>query len=221
MGGVQQTRQPGVIPGVPPMATANDDPDLGEGPSEDSDILLDECDSESLFSDDSVFPEYERDDEDKEPSKTLYEACAKNDPTSLRRIMARGITKEEAMELDINGKVSYISYSFLSHKSRNVYFCDKAQNECKLQQKSIYFFLVFCQNGLMLAVSKGFVDIVTILHTCPLIDINHQDNDGNTALMIAAQAGRYEDGTKLHPALIKSNHINTSSLVSIQASSPF
>lgn len=41
----------------------------------------------------------------------------------------------------------------------------------------------------MLSVSKGFVDIVTMLHICPLIDINHQDNDGNTALMIAAQAG--------------------------------
>lgn len=47
------------------------------------------------------------------------------------------------------------------------------------------------QNGLMVAVGKGFVDIVTMLHVCPLIDINHQDNDGNTALMIAAQAGWY------------------------------
>lgn len=45
------------------------------------------------------------------------------------------------------------------------------------------------QNGLMVAISKGFIDIVTTLHVCPLIDINHQDNDGNTALMIAAQAG--------------------------------
>lgn len=42
----------------------------------------------------------------------------------------------------------------------------------------------------MLAVVKGFIDIVTMLHTCPMIDINHQDNDGNTALMIAAQAGQ-------------------------------
>lgn len=40
-----------------------------------------------------------------------------------------------------------------------------------------------------MAVSKGFIDIVTVLHVCPLIEINHQDNDGNTALMIAAQAG--------------------------------
>lgn len=41
----------------------------------------------------------------------------------------------------------------------------------------------------MVAVANGYIDIVTLLHTCPFIDINHQDNDGNTALMIAAQAG--------------------------------
>lgn len=46
------------------------------------------------------------------------------------------------------------------------------------------------QNGLMVACFKGFVDIVTLLSKCPYIDINRQDNDGNTALMIAAQAGR-------------------------------
>ncbi|XP_040916125.1 photoreceptor ankyrin repeat protein [Toxotes jaculatrix] len=130
------------------MATANDDPHLGAGPSDDSEILLDDSDSGSVLSDDSVLPDYETDEKLKEPAKTLYEACVRNDPTSLRRILERGVTKEEAMELDINGR-----------------------------------------NGLMLAVSKGYVDIVTLLYTCPFIDINHQDNDGNTALMIAAQAG--------------------------------
>ncbi|TNN65635.1 Ankyrin repeat domain-containing protein 33B [Liparis tanakae] len=44
-------------------------------------------------------------------------------------------------------------------------------------------------NGLMVACCKGFLDIVYGLHTCPFIDINHQDNEGNTALMIASQAG--------------------------------
>ncbi|XP_073325551.1 photoreceptor ankyrin repeat protein [Pagrus major] len=130
------------------MATANYDPHLGAGPSEDSEILLDDSDSGSVLSDDSVLPDYEGDEKNTEPAKTLYEACAKNDAASLRRILERGVTKEEAMELDINGR-----------------------------------------NGLMLAVAKGYVDIVTLLHLCPLIDINHQDNDGNTALMIAAQAG--------------------------------
>ncbi|MEQ2182473.1 hypothetical protein GOODEAATRI_022628, partial [Goodea atripinnis] len=129
------------------MAAASDDPHLGPGPSDEEEVLLDDSDSGSVLSDDSVLPEYEQETVYKEPPKTLYEACARNDPTSLSSILQRGVMKEEAMELDINGR-----------------------------------------NGLMLAVSKGFVDIVTLLHKCPLIDINHQDNDGNTALMIAAQA---------------------------------
>ncbi|XP_041328589.1 photoreceptor ankyrin repeat protein [Pyrgilauda ruficollis] len=41
----------------------------------------------------------------------------------------------------------------------------------------------------MVACSKGFVDIVLLLQKCPYININQQDNDGNTALMMAAQAG--------------------------------
>nr|XP_021411013.1 photoreceptor ankyrin repeat protein [Lonchura striata domestica] len=41
----------------------------------------------------------------------------------------------------------------------------------------------------MVACSKGFVDIVPLMQKCPYININQQDNDGNTALMMAAQAG--------------------------------
>nr|XP_061833640.1 ankyrin repeat domain-containing protein 33B-like [Nerophis lumbriciformis] len=44
-------------------------------------------------------------------------------------------------------------------------------------------------NGLMVACCKGFLDIVYALNTCPHVDINHQDHEGNTALMIASQAG--------------------------------
>uniref|UniRef100_A0A672Y4L4 Ankyrin repeat domain 33Aa n=1 Tax=Sphaeramia orbicularis TaxID=375764 RepID=A0A672Y4L4_9TELE len=134
------------------MATANDDPHLGEGPS---DILLDDSDSDSVLSDDSVLPVYETDEKYTEPAKTVYEACVRNDRMGLERILERGVTKEEAMELDINGR-----------------------------------------NGLMLAVSKGFIDIVSLMHVCPFIDINHQDNDGNTALMIAAQSGMSD--TQVH-----------------------
>ncbi|XP_054505312.2 photoreceptor ankyrin repeat protein [Agelaius phoeniceus] len=45
------------------------------------------------------------------------------------------------------------------------------------------------RNALMVACCKGFVDIVPLLQKCPYININQQDNDGNTALMMAAQAG--------------------------------
>lgn len=93
------------------MATANYDPHLGAGPSEDSEILLDDSDSGSVLSDDSVLPDYENDCKHTEPAKTLYEACTKNDPTSLRRILGRGVTKDEAMELDINSRVRWISLS--------------------------------------------------------------------------------------------------------------
>uniref|UniRef100_A0AAY5EX46 Ankyrin repeat domain 33Aa n=1 Tax=Electrophorus electricus TaxID=8005 RepID=A0AAY5EX46_ELEEL len=42
-------------------------------------------------------------------------------------------------------------------------------------------------NGLMLAVSRGFIDIVYVLNQCPFLDINHRDKDSNMAFMIAAQ----------------------------------
>lgn len=41
----------------------------------------------------------------------------------------------------------------------------------------------------MAACGKGFLNIVQGLHGCPFLDINHQDSEGNTALMIASQAG--------------------------------
>ncbi|XP_072703181.1 photoreceptor ankyrin repeat protein [Ciconia boyciana] len=45
------------------------------------------------------------------------------------------------------------------------------------------------RNGLMVACYKGFADIVPLLQKCPYINVNQQDKDGNTALMMAAQAG--------------------------------
>lgn len=100
------------------MATANYDPHLGAGPSEDSEILLDDSDSGSVLSDDSVLPDYEADDRQAEPAKTLYEACFRNNPDSLRRILERGVTKDEAMELDINGRVigTYVRNSHVYNK---------------------------------------------------------------------------------------------------------
>lgn len=94
------------------MATANYDPHLGPGPSEDSEILLDDSDSGSVLSDDSVLPDYQADDGCAQPAKTLYEACVRNDPASLRRILSRGVTRDEAMELDINGRVRRIPGDF-------------------------------------------------------------------------------------------------------------
>lgn len=93
------------------MATAAEDPHLGPGPDEDDASLSgNESDSESILSDDSVFPEYMPEKANGRPASTLYQACARNEPNSLRRVLERGVTKEEVMELDINGwvRVSFI-----------------------------------------------------------------------------------------------------------------
>ncbi|XP_070692965.1 photoreceptor ankyrin repeat protein [Pempheris klunzingeri] len=131
------------------MATAAEDPHLGSGPDEDDESVSgSESDSDSILSDDSVLPVYTSEMTNGRTAATLYQACARNEPVSLQKVLERGVTKEEAMEVDING-----------------------------------------WNGLMVACCKGFVDIVYGLHGCPFIDINHQDNEGNTALIIASQAG--------------------------------
>ncbi|XP_063152639.1 photoreceptor ankyrin repeat protein [Candoia aspera] len=107
-------------------------------------------DTSSLLSDDSVYPVYELTlfDSDDNLKFTLYWCCVKNNAKLLQDKLDRGVTREEVMELDING-----------------------------------------QNGLLVACFQGFIDIVVLLSKCSYLDVNHQDNDGNTALMVAAQAG--------------------------------
>ncbi|XP_054888793.1 ankyrin repeat domain-containing protein 33B-like isoform X1 [Poeciliopsis prolifica] len=45
------------------------------------------------------------------------------------------------------------------------------------------------RSGLIAACYHGYVDVVMALSQCPYLDVNWQDNEGNTALIIAAQAG--------------------------------
>uniref|UniRef100_A0A8D0GNZ7 Ankyrin repeat domain 33B n=1 Tax=Sphenodon punctatus TaxID=8508 RepID=A0A8D0GNZ7_SPHPU len=53
------------------------------------------------------------------------------------------------------------------------------------------------RTGLIVACYQGFVDIVIALAQCPHIDVNWQDNEGNTALITAAQAGKPQSCTSL------------------------
>lgn len=85
-----------------------DDPNLGSGPDEDaSELSVSENDSDSgsVLSDDSVLPDYEREEASGGPANTLYQACAKNNAAALRRVLERGVTRDEVMDLDINGRV--------------------------------------------------------------------------------------------------------------------
>ncbi|XP_028988042.1 ankyrin repeat domain-containing protein 33B [Betta splendens] len=45
------------------------------------------------------------------------------------------------------------------------------------------------RSGLIVACYHGYVDVVVALARCPYLDVNWQDNEGNTALITAAQAG--------------------------------
>ncbi|XP_042352969.1 ankyrin repeat domain-containing protein 33B [Plectropomus leopardus] len=45
------------------------------------------------------------------------------------------------------------------------------------------------RSGLIVACYNGYVDVVIALSQCPYVDVNWQDNEGNTALITAAQAG--------------------------------
>lgn len=45
------------------------------------------------------------------------------------------------------------------------------------------------QTGLMVACYRGFGSVVALLSHCPFLDVNQQDKEGDTALMLAAQAG--------------------------------
>ncbi|XP_075934436.1 ankyrin repeat domain-containing protein 33B [Anarhichas minor] len=45
------------------------------------------------------------------------------------------------------------------------------------------------RSGLIVACYHGYMDVVMALSQCPYLDVNWQDNEGNTALIIAAQAG--------------------------------
>lgn len=89
------------------MAANGEDPHLGSGPDDDDDSASPgrDGDSDSILSDDSVLPPYTRETPSRGEASSLYQACACNNRSSLRRALQRGVTKDEVMELDNNGKV--------------------------------------------------------------------------------------------------------------------
>lgn len=88
----------------------HEDPDLGFGPGEDDSEFdsWDDSDSGSVLSDDSVLPDYEPRDDMESTANTLFQACSKNQASSLCKVLRRGVTQEEVMELDVNGRVGVL-----------------------------------------------------------------------------------------------------------------
>lgn len=87
------------------MAAAADDPHLGSGPDGDGDAPGLYSDSDSILSDDSVLPDTSVEAANSSAANTVYEACVRNDSATLQKVLERGVTREEVMELDINGWV--------------------------------------------------------------------------------------------------------------------
>lgn len=88
--------------------SVSEDPLLGKGPDEDtSEVSLSESESDSgsVLSDDSVLPDYQQEGGSRGTANTLYEACARNNTLALRKVLERGVTKEEVMKVDHNGWV--------------------------------------------------------------------------------------------------------------------
>lgn len=93
------------------------DPDLQyEEDEEDEDIRdRNNFDTSSLLSDDSVYPVYEAatPELDAGTALTFYQCCLRNDANLLQAKLESGVTREEVMELDVNGRVIRASVSAL------------------------------------------------------------------------------------------------------------
>lgn len=87
------------------MAAEAEDPHLGSGPDDDGDAPGLDSDSDSILSDDSVLPDSSVEAANSSAANTVYEACVRNDSAALQKVLERGVTREEVIELDINGWV--------------------------------------------------------------------------------------------------------------------
>lgn len=95
------------------------DPELHyeEEEEEEEDNKLEPSDTSSILSDDSVYPCYELSvGAGAAGDLSLYQCCIRNDAKLVQERLERGVTRSEAMELDINGRVSVRGGSLWSRR---------------------------------------------------------------------------------------------------------
>lgn len=94
---------------APAISLDASDPELHYEEEEEEDAssgCSEPSDSSSIFSDDSVYPCYEASPEgDGAGFLSLYQCCARNDAKLVWERLERGVSRSEATELDINGRV--------------------------------------------------------------------------------------------------------------------
>ncbi|XP_023700235.2 photoreceptor ankyrin repeat protein isoform X1 [Paramormyrops kingsleyae] len=185
---------------------ATEDPHLGLGLLDDSSevsISQDESDSGSLLSDDSIFLNYERARRWSCPGTTLYEACARNEALTVRRVLERGVTQEEVMELDINGRNGLMMAACKGFVDivLELYHCPFLDVNHRDNDGN---------TALMMASQAGFITIVNhILNYFSGVDLEVRDTRGFTALIKAAMQGRDDCVTALVMAGANVNAVDT------------
>lgn len=103
----------------PELYYEEDDEEEDEEEVEESDTGSDYSDIRSILSEDSIYPFYEPELSDKDTGTelTLYCVCVKNDARLLQEKLDSRVTREEVMELDINGRVIGHSAPNTAYKS--------------------------------------------------------------------------------------------------------
>ncbi|XP_048873907.1 photoreceptor ankyrin repeat protein isoform X2 [Brienomyrus brachyistius] len=185
---------------------ATEDPHLGLGLLDDSSevsISQDESDSGSLLSDYSILPDYERAKHWSCPGTTLYEACARNEALTVRRVLERGVTQAEVMELDINGRNGLMLAACEGFVDivLELYHCPFLDVNHRDNDGN---------TALMMASQAGFITIVNyILNYFSGVDLEVRDTRGFTALIKAAMQGRDDCVTALVMAGANVNAVDT------------
>uniref|UniRef100_A0ACB8ELE0 Uncharacterized protein n=1 Tax=Sphaerodactylus townsendi TaxID=933632 RepID=A0ACB8ELE0_9SAUR len=150
-----------------------------ESQSEDEDLR-------SIMSEDSVYPLYEPAPTDlgADSELTLYSCCVKNDAKLLQEKLDSRVTREEVMELDINGRNGLMVACYKG-------FIDIVTGLSKCPYVNVNHQDNDGNTALMIASQAGFSAIVTyLLNYYPALEIEMRDHRGLTALMKAAMQGK-------------------------------
>ncbi|TNN33195.1 Ankyrin repeat domain-containing protein 33B [Liparis tanakae] len=152
--------------------------------------LPDHSDTQSVASDDSFYPHdnsvashmYRLPSPDRPKPVSFFKACCNNNTIIVKIMIRQGVTEEEVTETDRNRRVGQLILEQLLNAEGQI-----------LEEGSER--LVNPTSGLIVACYHGYVDVAMALSQCPYLDVNWQDNEGNTALIIAAQAGKHTPQT--------------------------
>ncbi|XP_072461527.1 ankyrin repeat domain-containing protein 33B [Notamacropus eugenii] len=168
----EQPASPGCVAeeeSFPALRVGEEKEDEAEGDYEEYEDFSVLADTRSIASDDSFYPSVGEDDW-LEPS----------DPESWCGSEAEGGGAEE----DVPEAVSFLRAASTNNVGLLRALIRRGPGAEEVQETDRNR-----RTGLIIACYQGFVDIVVALAECPHVDVNWQDNEGNTALITAAQAG--------------------------------